>query len=132
MVTYDEALVSAMGLGKQIGEKALVDFIDRKRITPVERYLASYDGQWSRLESSLLDLTNGSLHYEDSLIEYALSHGSMKNRDSVKLLHRASEELKSSLVNYKKNDLRSSAEHLVKMSSYWSPATLKEFLPNEF
>ena len=132
MVTYDEAKVLARDLGKHIAEKAIVDLIERKRITPVERYLVSYEGQWSRLESSLLDLTNGSLRYEDSLINYALFHGSMKNDDSVELLFKASEELKLSLDYYKMNDLRRAAEHLVRMSSYWSPATLKEFFPNNF
>ena len=132
MVTFDESMTRAKDLGKQIAQEALDDVKDRRRVTPVERYLVSYEGQWSRLESSLLDLTNGSLRYEDSLIEYALSHGSIKNDESVELLRKAAEELRLSLVSYENNDLLGAAEHLVKMSSFWSPATLREFLPNEF
>ena len=132
MVTFDESIARAKDLGKQIALEALDDVKDRRRVTPVERYLVSYDGQWSRLESSLLDLTGGSLRYEDSLIEYALCHGSMKNDESVELLRKAGDELRLSLVSYENNDLTGAAEHLVKMSSFWSPATLREFFPNEF
>jgi len=130
MVSYDEAIINAEELGKKIAEAALVDSRERKRVTPIERYLVSYEGQWSRLESSLMDMTNGTLRYEESLIAYAIRHGSMKNEDSAKLLLKAGEELKLSLANYKNGDLTGAAEHMLKMSSFWSPATLKEFLPN--
>jgi multimeric flavodoxin WrbA len=130
MVSYEEAIVHAEELGKMIAEEALADSRERKRVTPVERYLVSYQGQWSRLESSLMDMTHGTMQYEESLIAYALRHGSMKNEDSVELLHKAGEELKLSLAHYKNDDLTSAAEHMVKMSSFWSPATLREFLPN--
>lgn len=130
MVAYDEAITSAEELGKKIAEAALADSEERKRVTPIERYLVSYEGQWSRLESSLMDMTNGTLRYEESLIAYAIRHGSMKNEDSAKLLLNAGEELKLSLAHYKKGDLMGAAEHMVKMRSFWSPATLKEFLPN--
>ena len=130
MVAYDEAITSAEELGKKIAEAALADSEERKRVTPIERYLVSYEGQWSRLESSLMDMTNGTLRYEESLIAYSIRHGSMKNEDSAKLLLKAGEELKLSLAYYKNGDLTGAAEHMVKMSSFWSPATLKEFLPN--
>jgi hypothetical protein len=54
----------------------------------------------------------------------------MKNEKSAKLLNKAGEELKLSLSHYKNDELTSAAEHMVKMSSFWSPATLREFLPN--
>jgi multimeric flavodoxin WrbA len=130
MVSHDEAISHAEELGKNIAEEALTDSRERRRVTPVERYLVSYDGQWSRLESSLMDMTNGTMQYEDSLIAYALRHSSMKNEKSAKLLHKAGEELKLSLSHYKNDELTSAAEHMVKMSSFWSPATLREFLPN--
>lgn len=130
MVSIDEARVQAEELGKKIAEKALTDSKERKRVTPVERYLVSYEGQWSRLESSLMDMTNGTMQYDASLIAYALRQGAMKNEATIDLLHKAGEELKLSLTHYKNNDLTSAAEHMVKMSSFWSPATLREFLPN--
>ena len=49
MVSYDEAIVHAEELGKKLAEEALADSRERKRVTPVERYLVSYEGQWSRL-----------------------------------------------------------------------------------
>ena len=130
MVTYDESLNLAKDLGRQVAREALVDVGDRRGVTSVERYLESYDGQWSRLESALMDLTNGSLLYEDSLIMYAIRNGSIKGDESNKMLRKAGEELRLSLECYADKDLRKAAEHLVKMSSYWSPATLREFLPD--
>lgn len=131
MIYFQEAMENAKKLGKRIAKNALNDVKARKRISPVDRYLISYEDQWSRLESSLLDMTNGTLQYEDSLIEYGLSHGSMKEKESVELLRKASEELKLSLNYYKINDKTKAAEHLVKMRSFWSPATINEFLANE-
>ena len=131
MVTFEESLTRSEDLGKQLALEALGDVKERCRVTPVERYLVSYEGQWSRLESSLMDLTNGSMRYEDSLIEYALSHGSIKNEKSIELLHSAGEELRHGLACYAENDLRGAAMHMVKMSSYWSPATLNEFLADD-
>ena len=130
MVSYDEAIIQAEKLGKKLAEAALADSRERRRVTPIERYLVSYEGQWSRLESSLMDMTGGTMQYEGSLIAYAIHHGSMKNKDTVELLHKAGEELKLSLAYYKNGDLTSAAEHMVIMSSFWSPATLGEFLPN--
>jgi hypothetical protein len=55
----------------------------------------------------------------------------MKGNESVELLRKASKELKLSLHYYKINDMAKAAEHLVKMRSYWSPATINEFLADE-
>jgi hypothetical protein len=55
----------------------------------------------------------------------------MKENESIELLRKAGEELKLSLHYYKINDTTKAAEHLVKMRSFWSPATIKEFLANE-
>ena len=130
MVTYEEAIINAETLGKKLAMEALKDSVKRRKVTPVERYLASYDGQWSRLESSLMDLTNGTLQYKNSLIAYALRHNSMKKEETLEPLRKAGEELKQSLEDYRNQDHKGAAEHMVKMSSYWSPATLEEFLPN--
>lgn len=131
MVYFDEAIVKAQYLGKKIAEAAIMDVEDRRQITQEERYLGTLSNQWSRLESTIEDMTNGTYCYEDSHIEYALSHGTIKKSEAVDLLRKAGEELKLTLYYYRLKNIQKAAEHLVKMRSFWSPATIMEFFEDE-
>lgn len=131
LVQYDRALSRAKYLGRKIAEAAKTDSENRVRLMEIDRYLGSTGNPWSSLESTISDITNRTFNYEDSLIAYALNHNTIKKPESRDLLKEASEELKLTLYYYRLKNFQKAAEHLVKMRSFWGPATFKEFLEDE-
>jgi hypothetical protein len=127
MVQFDEAKIRARYLGKKIAEAANLDANERKKITDKENFLGFQGNPWSVLEPYIENLTNGSFIYEDSLIQYALSHSTVKRPDAVELLQKADEEFKLTMYHYKLNNNQKAIEHLVKASAFWTNATYKEF-----
>jgi hypothetical protein len=65
------------------------------------------------------------------LIEYALSHNTVKREDAKVLLRKASKELKQILHFYRLKNEQKATEHLVKMRPFWGKATINEFLDTE-
>lgn len=128
MVQYDDARVRARYLGSQLAEAALEDAKGRHAATLLDRYMGTDGNPWSPLDLYIDDLTNGTFSYSGSLIEYALSHGTVKKPEAIELLQRAAEELKLVLHHYGLGESRKAMEHMIKMRTYWSPATLAEFL----
>lgn len=128
MVQYEDARIKARYLGRQLAEAALEDAHGRRVVTALDKYLGTDGNPWSPLDVYIDDLTNGTLSYRGSLIEYALSHGTVKKSEAVELLHKAAEELKLVLHHYRLGDRRKATEHMIKMRTFWSPATLAEFL----
>ena len=110
---------------------ALEDAEGRLGVTALDKYLGTDGNPWKPLKLYIDDLTNGTYRYEGSLIEYALSHGTVKKREAVDLLEKAAKELKLMLHYYRLGDHEQATEHLVKMRSFWGPATLTEFLDDD-
>ena len=127
MISFKEANVKVRYLGRKIAEAAKVDANKRRKITDLEIFLGSQGNPWSVLEPYIENLTNGTYTYEDSLIEYALSHGTVKRNDAIDLLKKAGDELKLTLYYYKLKNYQEATEHLVKASAFWTHATYKEF-----
>lgn len=128
MVQYEDARIRARYLGVQLAEAAIEDEEGRRSVTAIDRYLGSDGNPWSPLDVYIDDLTNGTYSYRGSLIEYALSHGTVKKAEAVDLLEKAAEELKLVLYHYRLGERVKATEHMVKMRTFWSPATLAEFL----
>ena len=128
MVQYEDARVRARYLGVKLAEAAIEDAEERRSVPVIDRYLGSDGNPWSPLDVYIDDLTNGTYSYRGSLIEYALSHGTVKKVEAVELLEKAAEELKLVLFHYGLGDRVKATEHMIKMRTYWSPATLAEFL----
>lgn len=131
LIYLEEAKKQAHLLGKKLAEAAVEDAEERKEIPQLDRLLGAHGNPWSNLEPTLENLTNGTYTYEDSLIEYALKHGTVKKEEAIDLLNKAGEELKLALHYYKLGDYRKTAEHLIKTRGFFSPATFKEFLEEE-
>jgi len=127
MVQFEEAKIKARYLGVKISEASKEDAIERRKIKDLQRYLGVDGNPWSVLEPYIDNLTNGSYNYEESLIEYALSHKTVKNKDAIKLLKKASEELKQTLRCYTLRDGEEATKHLLKASRCWTDATDKEY-----
>lgn len=128
MVQYEDARIRARYLGVQLAEAAIEDEEGRRSVTAIDRYLGSDGNPWSPLDVYIDDLTNGTYSYRGSLIEYALSHGTVKKAEAVDLLEKAAKELKLVLYHYRLGERVKATEHMVKMRTFWSPATLAEFL----
>jgi hypothetical protein len=128
MVQYEDARIKARYLGMELAEAALEDAEERRVVTALNKYLGTDGNPWSPLDLYIDDLTNGTHSYRDSLIEYALSHGTVKKAEAVELLHKAAEELKLVLHYYELGERVKATEHMIKMRTFWSPATLAEFL----
>ncbi|MBT3285004.1 flavodoxin family protein [Candidatus Bathyarchaeota archaeon] len=131
MVQYDEACVKARDLGKKLAEAALEDAEERFTVTAFDKYMGTDGNPWDCLDGYVDDLTNGTRSYKGSLVEHALSHGTVKKEEAVNLLRNAAEELKLMLQYYEVGDRVKAKEHLIKMRTYWSPATIKEFLDDD-
>lgn len=131
LVQFEDALSRANHLGRITAEAARKDSKNRIKIAEKDRYLGTVENPWSSLESAIMDITNGTFNYEDSLIEYSLSHNTIKEKESIELLKKASEQLKLTLYYYRLKNLEKASEHLVKTRSFWGPATFKEFLEDE-
>jgi len=131
MVQYEDAQIRARYLGRKLAEAALEDAEERRGVTALDKYLGTDGNPWSPLEVYIDDLTNGTFSYQGSLIEYALSHGTVKKEDAVDLLQKAGEELKLVLHHYRLGDRMKATEHMIKMRTFWSPATLTEFLDDD-
>jgi multimeric flavodoxin WrbA len=128
MVQYEDARVRARYLGSQLAEAAIEDANGRHAATLLDRYMGTDGNPWSPLDLYIDDLTNGTFSYSGSLIEYALSHGTVKKPEAVELLQKAAEELKLVLHHYGLGERRKAMDHMIKMRTFWSPATLAEFL----
>lgn len=131
MVQYEDARIRAHYLGRKLAEAALEDADGRWNITALDKYLGTDGNPWDPLEVYIDDLTNGTYSYQGSLIEYALSHGTVKKGNAVDLLQKAAVELKLVLYHYRLGDHLKATEHMIKMRTFWSPATISEFLEDD-
>lgn len=131
MVQYEDASVKAHDLGRKIAEAALEDADGRREVTALDKYMGTDGNPWDCLDGYVDDLTNGTGSYEGSLLEYALTHGTVKKEEAVNLLQKAAVELKLMLHHYDLGDQEKAKEHLIKMRTFWSPATIKEFLDDD-
>jgi multimeric flavodoxin WrbA len=131
MVQYEDARIRARYLGRKLAEAALEDAKGRRKVTALDKYLGTDGNPWNPLDVYIDDLTNGTYNYQGSLIEYALSHGTVKKREAVDLLEKAAEELKLTLHYYGLGNRLKATEHMIKMRTFWSPATLTEFLDDD-
>ena len=131
MVQYEDAKISARYLGRKLAKAALEDAKERLGVTVLDKYLGTDGNPWSPLEVYIDDLTNGTFSYEGSLIEYALSHGTVKKEDTVDLLQKPAVELKLVLYHYRLGAHLKATEHMIKMRTFWSPATIAEFLEDD-
>ena len=104
MVYFDEAKIRARYLGEKMAEAAKVDVEGREKISDLDNFLGAQNNPWVVLEPYIENLTNGTYAYEDSLIEYSLSHGTVKKDEAVELLRKAGEELKLTLQSYRLKD----------------------------
>ena len=96
-----------------------------EQIKQLKQTIAELEAQKSILSD---DAVNASLALIRQKLAELEKETKLLKEESIELLHKAGEELRLSLVCYADNDLIGAAEHMVKMSSYWSPATLNEFL----
>jgi len=62
------------------------------RAPQTDRFLGAHGNPYRHLEPFIENLTNGTYEYQDSLIEYALSHGTVKKEDARNHLLKAGEE----------------------------------------
>ena len=131
MVQYEDAKIRARYLGRKLAEATLADAEGRLQVTALDKYLGTDGNPWKPLKEYIDDLTNGMFGYEGSLIDYALSHGTVKKEKAVGLLEKAAGELKLVLHYYRLGDHEQATKHLVKMRSFWGPATLTEFLDDD-
>ncbi len=131
MVQYEDARIRARYLGRKLAEAALEDAEGRRMVTALDKYLGTDGNPWKPLELYIDDLTNGTFSYHGSLVEYALSHDTVKKREAVDLLEKAAEELKLMLHYHRLGDHLKATEHMIKMRAFWSPATLTEFLDDD-
>ena len=131
MVQYEDAKIRARYLGRKLAKAALEDAKERLGVTVLDKYLGTDGNPWSPLKVYIDDLTNGTFSYEGSIIEYALSHGTVKKENTVDLLRKAAMELKLVLYHYRLGDHLKATEHMIKMRTFWSPATIAEFLEDD-
>jgi hypothetical protein len=131
LIYLEEAKKKAHNLGIKLAEEAILDADGRTEISQVDRLLGTHGNPWSNIEPAIDNLTNGTFRYEDSLVEYSLTHGKMTKESTISLMKKAGEELKLILQYYKIGNNEKVAEHLVKLRSYFSPATAEEFLNEE-
>lgn len=126
---FERALKEAEYLGRELARAALQDETDgRKPFTDVERYLAYMDKPWSVFEPYMENLSNGTMRWEDSLMEMGLRLGTFEGEEAVELLRKSQEEFKKAVNSYRLNDYRQANEHLVAASAFWTHATWKGFL----
>jgi hypothetical protein len=128
IVQYEDARVKARYLDRKLAEATLEDEEGRRVVTALDKYLGTDGNPWSPLDQYIDDLTDGTFSYRGSLIEYALSHGTVKKPEAVELLKKAVEELKLVLHYFGLWERVKATEHMIKMRTFWSPATLMEFL----
>jgi multimeric flavodoxin WrbA len=131
LIYLEDAKKKAYKLGRVLAEAAIVDAEERTEILRIDRLLGAHGNPWSNIKPAIDNLTNGTFTYEDSLIDYALTHGIMTKEGTNNLMKKAGEELKLILHYYEIRNNRKVAEHLVKLRSYFSQATANEFLEEE-
>ena len=131
MVQYEDASIRARYLGRKLDEASLEDAEGRRVVTALDKYLGTDGNPWKPLELYIDDMTNGTFSYHGSLVEFSLSHGTVKKREAVDLLEKAAEELKLMLHYHRLGDHLKATEHMIKMRTFWSPATLTEFLDDD-
>lgn len=126
-VYYDEALNRAQFMGKKLGEAALKDEKGgRHHLSDEESWFYYMDKPWNAFDPYLYNLTRGTYRWEDSLIEYALSQGTVKNYEAVKMLEEAREALIETINAKKLHDFRKAQKMLLKASALWTHATFLE------
>jgi len=129
---YDEALIEARYIGRQMGQAALQDAVAREPFqNDLERFLGYMDKPWNPLENYLFNLTNGTFTAERSIPEKALRKGVFKRPEAVELLKQCAEGLAQALRFYRLKNYEQANHHLVKASACWTHATWKEFLEEQ-
>lgn len=129
---FQRALEEAEYLGRQLALAALEDEREgRKRYTDLERYLAYMDKPWSVFQPYMENLSNGTMRWEDSLMEIGLRLGTFVKPEAIELLRKSQEEFKKAMNAYRLNDYRQANEHLVAAGAYWAHATYEEFLAEQ-
>jgi hypothetical protein len=129
---FERALKEAEYLGRQVAISALEDESQgRKRFTDLERYLYYMDKPWSVFEPYMENLSNGTMRWEDSLMEMGLRLGTFSKPAAVELLQKSRDEFIKAVNCHRLNDFRQATEHLVAAGAYWTHATYEEFIAEQ-
>lgn len=128
LVYYEEALRHARYIGEKLAHAALRDEKEgRKAPSDEESWFSYMDKPWNALYPYIDNLTRGTFRWEDSLIEYALTQGTVKNEEARKLLEEAREYMIETINSWNLKDYRAAQVNLLEASSRWTAATFKEF-----
>lgn len=126
-IYYEKALRQARYLGEKVAQAALIDEKEgRKHLTDEESWFYYMDKPWNALEPYLDNLTLGTFRWQDSMIEYALSQGTVKRNESREMLEEARKFLIESLNAWNLRDMRTAQKFLIKASALWTHATFTE------
>ena len=126
-VYYEEARLRARYLGEMVAQAALKDEAEgRHHLSDEESWFYYMDKPWNALQPYLNNLTRGTFRLEDSLIEYALTQGTIKNPESRAMLEEAREALIETINAWNLQDMNKAQKFLLKASALWTHATFKE------
>ena len=128
---YQEAQNRAQYLGESLAQAALRDATGREPMSDQEKWLAYVDKPWSALLPYLENLTRGTLRAEDSLIEHALSQGTVRRKEACHCLEQAREPMRQAIVAWRLKDHEAAQRHLLTASALWTRATWLEFLEED-
>jgi multimeric flavodoxin WrbA len=126
-VYYEEARLRARYLGEKLAKAALKDEEEgRRHLSDEDSWFSYMDKPWNALQPYLDNLTRGTFRWQDSLIEYALTQGTIKNPESRAMLEEAQEALIETINAWNLQDLSKAQKMLLKASALWTHATFRE------
>jgi multimeric flavodoxin WrbA len=126
-VYYEEARLHARYIGEKLAKAALKDEEEgRHHLSDEESWFYYMDKPWNALEPYLENLTRGTFRWQDSLIEYGLTQGTITNPESRAMLEEARDALIETINAWNLQDLSKAQKMLLKASALWTHATFKE------
>jgi multimeric flavodoxin WrbA len=128
---YQEAENRARHLGAELAKAALQDEDERQPLSDEEKWLGYRDKPWNALLPYLLNLTQGTLLAEDSLIEHGLHQNTFRRKEARESLEQAREPMRRAIAAWRLQDHEAAQVHLLQASALWTRATWLEFLEQD-
>jgi len=119
----------AEDLGRQVGQAALEDAVERRPFADQEKFVAYLDQPWSALEPYLENLSNGTMSWDGSLLAEGVE--SFESDEARDLLTEARGHFEAALRLRGAGQREESCAELVRASALWTHATWKEFLEED-
>lgn len=126
-VDFDQALIQAEQMGERLGQAALQDATDgRKLFTDEERFAFYMQMPWTPLDPYLDNVTDGTFQTDGSLLTRA--EAVFRVPEARALLQEAKRAFEASLQARQQGRLEQANQALVRASAYWTNATWKEYV----